>query len=296
MVKQRQSQSKQVAQNAKVSLPHGRKLAKSAEVDQRPTEERFFQAVKRDAAWCCYGLESTLRALELYAVDELLVAEDLESSDVVAWHSRWETLAAEHKVARLHYISASTPQGRNFCRSVCVAGLLGHRIDFMDDLSPISPIRIEKQSNNRFLATEAAEVLPIGEPKLARAVSNLPHRGSDPHSAYDAFFTWLQRALRSELSEDEMSALALFDCVHVIMSGAPNEEDDTGSMKEALEDAVGVLILDAPTCAEELQFRWWAAHLAESDFELSAVAEVSSKLSELPAHRSFVAASHPSRL
>lgn len=47
-----------------------------------------------------------------------------------------------------------------------------------------------------------------------------------------------------------------------------------------LQDAAEMLAVDAPSCAQELQFRWWAAHLAESEFELSAVAEVSSELAE----------------
>jgi len=92
-------------------------------------------------------------------------------------------------------------------------------------------------------------------------------------TARGAFFAWLEGALRSELAHDEASALALLDCVHLIL--APSDDDvgmTSDASHEGLENAVEVLSAEAPETASELVARWCAAHLAESDLERAAVA------------------------
>lgn len=294
MGQKRQKTAQAVLQKHTVNLPNGRKLRAATIVEDKPPEVRFVESLDKDSSWCCYGQESTLKALEFYAVDELLIAEDALPNrlDIDTWHSYWETLAAERKVARLHWISAGTPQGRNFCRSFRVAGILGRPLDMLDDLSPMDSrsssfgfMALKKQPST---SEEATAALGAEVSQLARAVSNNMVRAvsnnssgsrAHPPSAHDAFFSWLRRALCSELPEDEMSALALFDCAYVILSGL-EECCDLESHLPTLEDAAGVLAVDAPSCASELQIRWMAAQFAESDIELSAITEVSSALAD----------------
>merc|ERR1712032_620619 len=90
--------------------------------------------------------------------------------------------------------------------------------------------------------------------------------------------TWLERALRLEIS-DESSAEAYFHCVHVILAPGEEREEHSELTHEGLEGAAEILDLEAPNCAAELQVRWCAAHVAESDFERIAVAEVQASAS-----------------
>merc|ERR1712150_164500 len=77
-----------------------------------------------------------------------------------------------------------------------------------------------------------------------------------------------------EMADDKFGALALLDCVHVILAADAQAGESAEFMEEALEGAAAVLVQDAPACAAELPMRWCAAQLAETDCERTAVMEV----------------------
>jgi len=114
-------------------------------------------------------------------------------------------------------------------------------------------------------------------------------------TALGAFFAWVEGALHSELAHDEASALALVDCVHLIL--APSDDDvgmASDASHEGLENAVEVLLAEAPQTASELVARWCAAHLAESDLERAAVAGQHAAELELLVARTSWQSSQPS--
>lgn len=225
-----------------------------------------------------------MRALELYIVDELLVAEEGLPAQFDTPY--WEKLALEHKAARLHLIPTGTTEGRKFCRGYRVAGILSRPMD-------LTPSSCGSPSSLSFSLAAAAADESKGSssaatgPEETRGVDSVRQRGLattrtpqklvsgvwPPSTARDAFFTWLERALRLEIS-DESSAEAYFHCVHVILAAGEEREEQSELAHEGLEGAAEILDLEAPNCAAELQVRWCAAHVAESDFERIAVAEV----------------------
>lgn len=267
-------------------LPHGRKLP-IAQDATKSAVQRFFEAIEKDPALCCYGKEETLHALKFYIVDELLVSEEGLSGQLGMTY--WEGLASEHKVARLHHVSASTATGRKFCRGFRVAGLLSRPLEPIEDLSPSSyssPLLHTFNTGADILAMSENLLLPGVNPDetdsgafkkigltTATDFDNSTSRCWAPSNARDAFFTWLERALRLEIPDNEMSVLALLDCVQVILA-VRDQEEELGPMHDGLEHAVNVLAEEAPNCAAELHVRWCAAHFAESDYERIGVTEV----------------------
>lgn len=264
-------------------LQSGRKLRSGGDVD-RPPLERFEEVLARDPSLCCYGIQETLAALEFYAVDELLIAED--GLPMHVGPAKWKQLAMDHKVARLHQISRNTSEGRRFCKGYRVAGILSRPLLSFGESSPAwnssSPANVGHSTFSNAFGM-AAEAFATYEPPSATdamaataAVSTAADAAAAAaaHStARGAFFAWLEGALHSELAHDEASALALLDCVHMIL--APRDDDvgmTSDASHEGLEDAVEVLSAEAPATASELVARWCAAHLAESELERAAVA------------------------
>lgn len=226
------------------------------------TMDRFLQTMQRDSSWCCYGVSETIRALELYIVDELLISDSLKIAGRDS--GEWKDLAERYKVARFHVVSSETSVGRKFCKDFRIAGLLNRRLDVDEDSSPTSscgasPLALSLNSTLHPVLEEESHALSYPED----AVGIAPH----DDTAMDTFFTWLSRSLSSE-NPDEASAL--LDCVYVVLGGDPIYQ----CWSESLANAVDILRdNNAPACAAELAVRWYAAQLAESAAEHAIVAQ-----------------------
>jgi len=222
-----------------------------------------------------------MHALDLYAVDELLVAAEGKPGGLDA--ASWEEIAAERKAARLHRVPTNSSAGRRFCSSVQVAALLGRPVDPSEEPSPMAKYA---PTLHAFAGVAAAidsgvvqgidsnehPIQPRSRSAADMTVETDSASGSEVRNiSRDAFFTWLRRSLCLEMADDVSGAIALFDCVQVILADGMGQE----LLQEALENAVTVIAQDAPICAAELQTRWWAAQFADSDSERGAGMEVS---------------------
>jgi len=217
-----------------------------------------------------------MRALEFYIVDELFVMECGKVGGLS--FDRWEDLAKQHKVARLHRVSVNTTAGKKFCKNVRIGGLLCRQLSCEDVYSPIhhgdrSPPSLVAPSSPA-LDTLAQTVC------MQNMTVETPVSSSD--IARNSFFKWLHGALLSEIN-DVCDALSLLDCVHVVLGDEQSEE----SWDQILGSASAVLENDAPICAGELALRWHSAQFAETDAEHTAV--VSGHVGELPSEAFFCA-------
>eukprot|EP00747_Dinoflagellata_sp_TGD_P187511 gnl/TRDRNA2_/TRDRNA2_45221_c0_seq1.p1 gnl/TRDRNA2_/TRDRNA2_45221_c0~~gnl/TRDRNA2_/TRDRNA2_45221_c0_seq1.p1 ORF type:complete len:403 (-),score=70.97 gnl/TRDRNA2_/TRDRNA2_45221_c0_seq1:495-1583(-) len=261
----------------------GRKLRKSSA--SKPAVQRLFETMHMDPDLCCYGVDSTIRALELFIVDELIVMEQGSPGGLTL--TSWAALAAEHKVACVHAVSMETPNGKKFCQNFHIAGILSQRMESWRD-SPTHSYSpdVACASNMGQSWLEGACMSPRGKASIPVQVlqpavqdSSQAHTAAvqlqEPENAMGAFLQWLKHAVTEELAEDLTSALALCDCVEVVCSCTEEE-----FLHEALDNAVALLADEAPTCAAELRVRWHAASLAQSKFDLSVVA--SGHVAQLP--------------
>jgi len=266
----RSQQAQPASESQTTILPHGRKLPAAGGAPKSPVQ-RFFEAFDRDPAWCCYGIRETLRALRLYLVDELLVCEESLPAELDI--ASLERLASTHKASRMHRISVCTVDEREFCGGFRVAGLLSRPMESVDEAEDLSPLVYSPRQSHVDVVQDAPFVgvglEEVQESSNHAAYAPMVTPKTKQNSAHMAFFTWLERALRLELPDDEMQALALLDCVHVIL-GAQHEQ----GVHECLESAAALLAGEALCCAGELMERWYAAHLAESGFELLAVEDL----------------------
>lgn len=80
------------------------------------------------------------------------------------------------------------------------------------------------------------------------------------------------------MAADQTTAMALLDGAHVILADATS---DPSSLQEMIWNVRAILADDAPTTAEELEVRWRAAQIAETDVERAMV--TMAHVSELPA-------------
>jgi len=225
-------------------------------------------------------------------VDELLISADLGHGRPLvgdADAALWESRAMQHKVSRVHYIAPDTKEGKYFCQSVGVGGLLSQRwanpLLETEDISPISCGSSSPRTCN--IALEAGPPEPTFATSTAtpskprQSVSGVQITVDDclpPLSGESSFFMWLQRAICTEMAADQTTAMALLDGAHVILADATS---DPSSLQEMIWNVRAILADDAPTTAEELEVRWRAAQIAETDVERAMV--TMAHVSELPA-------------
>mmetsp|Transcript_65794 Transcript_65794/g.122696 ORF Transcript_65794/g.122696 Transcript_65794/m.122696 type:complete len:307 (+) Transcript_65794:68-988(+) len=242
-------------------------IAKGMAPGQTPSQgmvENFFEAMTTAPDTCCYGLRETAAALELYGVDELLVAchptppqpagrgSPGPCAELLTEH--WEAVATAHR-ARIHWIDAASTLGKRFCKGVFVAGILRWRIDpdEMDMMiesmnanaaphKPPNPQNEAKTQQTRRVREEGREETSLGD--------SLPSELCSKRK----FFQWLGESLRSELL-DSSSAEALEVCVQVILADA---HSGCSELAEALESAAAMLASDgAERSGEQLAARWY---------------------------------------
>lgn len=224
--------------------------------EQLSDSERFFSTARRDPDLCAYGPEHVHQALQMYAVEELMVSETGRPGDLDIL--AWTALAANHKVPIINIVKQDSSAGKRFCNGVGVGGLLRRPMEFVMD-SPVC-INVTTALPDAFcLQVESGNLQkpPITElPLLLSSTSSftslcLPQQ--DPHCE---FFEWLWHALSKEA--DAATAMCLFDGVYVILT-----DDFLGEyeFQEALASACDILAAEAPQCALEVSNVWCATHL-----------------------------------
>jgi len=217
--------------------------------------ERFFAMASRDPDMCAYGPEHVHQALKMYAVEELMIANN-GSPGGLDTHA-WATLAANHKVPVISIVERDSLAGKRFCNGVGVGALLWRQMEFTTDSPMWSHAKCTANSHNdAFCLETGTEDLPpqtVPEPPLSRFASDQSLLLGCPH---EDFFLWLRRALLDEV--DACTASAFWDGVYVILTDDLSCEWE---LQEALVNAQDVLAAEAPKCSLELCDAWCATHL-----------------------------------
>jgi hypothetical protein len=205
---------------------------------------------------CAYGAEHLQQALQMYAVAEMLLAENSTHGGLDM--SAWAELAANHKVAVVNVIKRDSVMGKRFCDGVGVGAVLWRKMEISLD-SPTSSDEYASsssyESDDAFgLAIDEDQLLPppVAEVQIPRHHIN---ESSSLQGAHAEFFAWLRRALHEEV--DAATASALLDGVYVVL-----KDDFSGEceMQEALASAEEILS-EAPDCARDLRSIWCATHI-----------------------------------
>lgn len=256
-------------------------------MERQAPAERFMEAMRTKL--CVYGARGTLAALELYAVDELFVAEHGFYGGLDA--SAWKRCAFERKVPVVHCVAAKTAAGRAFCSGVGVGAFLSRHVNPMDE-TPMS-----NASDECFFAHEAVTDASHGAcvaetPRVEGDCSGVAWHTFTEVSIVDdladeslcsLLLLWLRNALTEELPCED--AIALLEGARVILKSA--EEEDSETIGDALVNVAAILEDNAPHCAFELPLRWEAL-LSASD-SVDRVAAIRLPCAELSAlHRPSV--------
>mmetsp|Transcript_43589 Transcript_43589/g.100457 ORF Transcript_43589/g.100457 Transcript_43589/m.100457 type:complete len:314 (-) Transcript_43589:359-1300(-) len=227
--------------------------------------ENFFEAMAMDPGTCCYGTRETAAALELYGVDELLVAchpTPPQPAGRGAPHlgaglltEHWEAVAAAHR-ARIHWIDAASTLGKRFCKGIHVAGILRWRIDpddmdmMMESMSATATPQKQPRTQTEVKMQQPAQSQVEEREEAAALGAILPSELCSKRR----FFLWLGESLRSELLNSS-SAEALEVGVQVILADAHGGYSE---LAEALESSAAMLRSEgAERSGEQLAARWY---------------------------------------
>lgn len=217
--------------------------------------DAYFDTLAADPGRCCYGLQHTLAALELYGIDELLVAAPAPPSLGKQQQARltyargdrkaaWEALAEAHH-ARLHWIEATGVHGKRFCKGMIVGGLLRWRID-PDEMQMITDAM---NMNNTAELPKQNAVKPVVVKVEPSYATTLPEELESSRR----FFEWLRLALQAELGNTSAEGLEVG--VQVIIADAVA---GSAPVPEALESSAAMLASEgAEVAAEQLAARWY---------------------------------------
>ena len=115
-------------------------IADNGYVRERALLSRFMREIARDTGKYCFGAADTLAALDLGAVETLIVWEGLDIARDDAKDGSpgeplldWLVETHESRGAELRLVSASSPEGSQFCKGFGgVGGLLRWVVDFED--------------------------------------------------------------------------------------------------------------------------------------------------------------------
>lgn len=223
--------------------------------------ERFFETLQGSHNWCCYGAEGTRHALELYAVDELLVSSEGAPGGLTA--SQWTSLAFNFKVVVVHVVTADTAAGNRFCSGFGIAGILARSIEpqIEDAVHFDYHVVVLERSSSRADKCQAENCVAVDrhvDVEYSSSSSDLLAMLSQQSPAHYTFFSWLAEALETEMASDSVSFLSLLDGVFVILTFPL--EDQVVDFEDRLDDSEAILIESAPATSSVLRSRWYAAH------------------------------------
>lgn len=195
----------------------------------------LLQMLEAEGTRACYGRAQTLKALDLGAVDTLLVAEGDEAE--------WTALAAMHST-NIVKVQAQTAQGVEFCSSFRVGGclrwLLSHEL-LDEDFENAQAVLASREEEN---STPPDDICAFEKETSLPALTNTStikgDRSAPPTScgegevedaqvpqafAIDGLCSWLEDKLLGALG-NEASAEALCVCVGVVLDCEPSDRSD----------------------------------------------------------------------
>ena len=97
-------------------------LEKTSLIQEKKLLDRFFYYLAKDPDMIVYGYEDTKKALEMGAVDVLLISEDFDKEKLKELVN-----IAEQMGTRVEIISKKTPEGEQFA-NFKVGGILRYKI------------------------------------------------------------------------------------------------------------------------------------------------------------------------
>jgi len=218
----------------------------------------FFELTVKDSM-CCYGEGITLKALEMGAVEHLLLAtEETLDTSPDTWRSKAASYGTE--VVEIH---PRTEQGSKFCKSFVVGGCLRWPLD-LDMLQEADEEDQQGGEKGMLLCRDEGHgVCTLGFDVDAIDSSSCKHGGLmfDPElrpiivagveSDRSETLRWFEAKLNDVL-DDPSSAEAIVACVEVVLS-------DEETPRDEVEDGVLTLLSAEGVPAElalELISRW----------------------------------------
>lgn len=218
----------------------------SAEHSSVDKELRRFFDLTMKVSMCCYGEEHTLQALEMGAVEHLLLSVDLKTTLPV---DDWKALAELYStdVVEIH---PRTELASRFCQSFGIGGCLRWPLDLQvgedekeKDEKPQeeSPKQQDEKSREESPNEVDCESISTADTMLDMHISQ--HRRST--------LAWLESELQGILC-DQSAAEAVTACIEVVLS------DDVTPHDEIMENITSVITAEgAPEeLALELMRRW----------------------------------------
>lgn len=213
----------------------------------------FFELTIKDSM-CCYGEGMTLKALQMGAVEHLLIAEQAVAETQTTLDV-WKAMAAAYGTSVVE-IHPGTEQGSKFCKSFIVGGCLRWPLDLemleqsdaedhADDAKETKPFEDQGQDETNGTSSKCND----SESVLACVPGPAPL--PDIQCAHMETLQWFEVELK-DVFDDPSSAEALVACVEVLLT-------DDATPRDEVEE--GVLALLSSECvpqelALELISRW----------------------------------------
>jgi len=199
--------------------------------------QTFFEKNECAPDAVCYGEEQTLRALEMGAVDSLLIAEGFESADGLTFKAL--AALAEGFGTSCFQILSCAADSVSFCSGYRIAGILRYALDDLLDEPEDQELEPAQESEESCESTQLSESEQRHKEDNANKLSE--------ESWETTALTWLTTNLSAELNGSRpdngpiingSDAMALTECVALLF------EDESMSMVEGLHEAVDILLND----------------------------------------------------
>jgi len=226
--------------------PQGLNQASMKASDAAPSHERKYADTLvqtwLETAECspnavCYGEEHTLRALEMGAVESLLIAEGFNSAGGLTF-KELAALAEEYGTSCFKILSCAA-DSVSFCKHYQIAGILRYALGELFD-EPEEPQELEPAQE---FEESCVSTLP-SEPIQTHEEDNVCKPSEEGWQK--TTLSWLAANLSAALDESRSAnghingtdAMALTECVALLL------DDGSVSMAEGLNEAVDILIND----------------------------------------------------
>lgn len=235
---------------------------------------RFFELTLRDSM-SCYGEMQTLKAVEMGAVEHLLLASDLESTLLAK--DGWKALAESYGTLVVE-VYPTSEQGAEFCKSFGVGGCLRWPLDSEvleeelvdaeeapaealgiqakteDKDNPVPSLEktLECASGKAFLL-ESSGASAAADAEIERVSTSTTDTINVAHTAElrKETLEWFKAEVQHVL-DDTSAAEAVTACVEVVLA------DEVTSMHEVSEDLIAMVVAEGlpEELALELMRRW----------------------------------------
>lgn len=206
----------------------------------------FFELVLKDSM-CCYGEGPTIKALELGAVEHLLLSANVDTRlDVDAW----TTLAASYGT-RVVEISPISEQGDKFCQAFRVGACLRWPLELElleEDAVAEEEDAVAEEVGCMTSCAQDIAALACDEDEPAMACAEVERASVsttdtldmvDVSRHHEETLQWFQSELSNALG-DPSTAEAIAACVHVVLSDEVSSRDEVTEGVLAVASAEGV--------------------------------------------------------